>query len=335
MVRTVGLPQIRAIYPGALYNSLIVVYLLGKKGNGPTSLPFEVYYQLIDNNQSMVLPGLRQYPPPIENDDHPPISHRMSLPPSPANRNPDYADIEVLAPPRGAHSSDNVAAAAAPTCAGASADDPPSPVEYHNIDDLPSSSESSDAVAPLRSFPAARRVASGPRPASLASSINTLHHQGWYWGPLNREDTEAKLRSMGTGAFLVRDSNDEHHLYTLSFRQDSMMLHTRIEFVNGLFTFFLSEEKARETGKASVVQLIETAMLNGVKGEFGDTRRLRQRGQVPIKIILTTPVSRFNDVRSLQFLCKFVLRANMNRDNVVNLPLPEHVKSWVQEKKYF
>ena len=172
--------------------------------------------------------------------------------------------------------------------------------------------------------------------AALASSINNLHHQGWYWGPLNREETEAKLQPLPSGSFLVRDSNDAHHMYTLSFKQGELILHTRIEFVNGLFTFFLSEERARESGKPSVEELIVSSMRNGVKGEFGDSRRVRGRPVQPaIRIVLTQPVSRFNEVRSLQFLCKFVLRSNMNRENVPNLPLPKHVKTWVHERDYF
>ena len=289
----------------------------------------------------MVLPGLRQHPPPIE-DDNPIPNRRVSLPPPPANRNPDYADIDVIAQaePQAEPSPDNPprTAAAAVLCAAPvqPAEDNPPPAninEYHNIDEL-SNNTDSDSAVPLRQYPSAR-ANRGRRTATLSSSINTLHHQGWYWGPLSREETEAKLKDAPSGSFLVRDSNDEHHLYTLSFKQRNLMLHTRIEFVNGLFTFFLSEAKARATGKASVEELINSALSDGVKGEFGEFRRPRGRQSVPIKIVLATPVSRFTEVRSLQFLCRFVLRANMNRDNVASLPLPEHIKPWVHERKYF
>lgn len=259
----------------------------------------------------MVLPGLRQYPPPIE-DESIAIARGSSLP---TNRIPDYADIAIYNGPtdNGGEPGDLIERV--------------EPNEYDDIDELHETT--------LRTSPG-RRKQRGPKLSALASSINDLHHQGWYWGPLNREETEARLRPLPAGSFLVRDSKDAHHLYTLSFKQGDLILHTRIEFVNGLFTFFLSEERARETGMPSVEELITKSIIEGVNGEFGDTRRGRGRQvQPPIRILLHHPVSRFNEVRSLQFLCKFVLRANMNRENVPNLPLPRHVKKWVHEKDYF
>ena len=265
----------------------------------------------------MVLPGLRQYPPPVEDDDNSAIAGNIPLDQPSTTNQYGYGDIEIY---NGRHAASN----------GLEPFDNQPINEYQEIDDLRKSS----SALPLRVFPGRRQKQ--PKVAALASSINNLHHQGWYWGPLNREETESKLQGHVSGAFLVRDSTDPHHLYTLSFKQGELILHTRIEFVNGLFTFFLSDEKAKETGKPSVGELIMSSMENGVKGEFGDSRRARGRPlQSSIRIVLTHPVSRFNEVRSLQFLCKFVLRANMNRENVPSLPLPKHVKTWVHERDYF
>ncbi|XP_067930067.1 cytokine-inducible SH2-containing protein-like [Watersipora subatra] len=285
-----------------------------------TELPHSLYNQLINNHETMVLPGLRQFPPPIE-DDEALVPRSSTVPALADNVGHEYGDFEIY---------EGGSTREAPSTL-ASEQNPPIN-EYQDIDELLQPS----LEIPVRVNIGRRAKQKQPKMAALASSINNLHHEGWYWGPLNREETEAKLQPLESGSFLVRDSNDAHHLYTLSFKQEELILHTRIEFVNGLFTFFLSEDKARETGKRSVEELIISSMTNGVNGEFGDSRRVRGRPfPNSIKIVLTHPVSRFNEVRSLQFLCKFVLRANMNRENVANLPLPMHVKSWVHERDYF
>jgi len=259
-----------------------------------------------------MLPGLRQCPPPVEED--PPIaSVRRSLPPLPSSSHPDYTEVDV---------EEKVKLG--------------SPHDYESLEMKADSSKAYQTIDRLDYKSAGNsqsEAETGCRVSSMATSINTLPHQGWYWGPLDREETERKLRPHPSGSFLVRDSKNEHHLYTLSFKQDELILHTRIEFVNGLFTFFLDEAKAMKTGKPSVEELIEASIKDGVDGEFGDMRRGGRHSQhLTIRIKLEHPVSRFSEVRSLQFLCKFVLRTHINRENVPRLPLPVHVRNWVQQQ---
>lgn len=45
---------------------------------------------------------------------------------------------------------------------------------------------------------------------------------------------------------------------------------------------------------------------------------------------LTKPVSRFTEVRSLQHLCRFVIRQYVNVSNIPKLPLPATLKSYIQ-----
>ncbi|KAL0181445.1 hypothetical protein M9458_023851, partial [Cirrhinus mrigala] len=52
---------------------------------------------------------------------------------------------------------------------------------------------------------------------------------GWYWGPMNWEDAEMKLRGKPDGSFLVRDSSDPRYILSLSFRSQGVTHHTRME----------------------------------------------------------------------------------------------------------
>lgn len=56
---------------------------------------------------------------------------------------------------------------------------------------------------------------------------------GWYWGPMNWEDAEMKLKGKPDGSFLVRDSSDPRYILSLSFRSQSVTHHTRMEHYRG------------------------------------------------------------------------------------------------------
>lgn len=56
---------------------------------------------------------------------------------------------------------------------------------------------------------------------------------GWYWGPMNWEDAEMKLKGKPDGSFLVRDSSDPRYILSLSFRSQGITHHTRMEHYRG------------------------------------------------------------------------------------------------------
>ena len=47
------------------------------------------------------------------------------------------------------------------------------------------------------------------------------------------DDAEMRLENMPDGSFLVRDSSDDRHILSLSFRAQGSTHHTRIEHHNG------------------------------------------------------------------------------------------------------
>lgn len=90
-----------------------------------------------------------------------------------------------------------------------------------------------------------------------------------------------------------------------------------------------------ESGRFSSVPALIDHTMNFSKSAVFCYSRPRHPGYPAFPVRLTKPVSRFSEVRSLQYLCRFVIRQHMRRDNICKLPLPESIKGYVEEGPYY
>uniref|UniRef100_A0A4W5JXZ8 Suppressor of cytokine signaling 7 n=1 Tax=Hucho hucho TaxID=62062 RepID=A0A4W5JXZ8_9TELE len=166
---------------------------------------------------------------------------------------------------------------------------------------------------------------SRPDASSFATSLRELEKCGWYWGPMNWEDAEMKLKAKPDGAFLVRDSSDPRYILSLSFRSQGVTHHTRMEHYRGTFSLWCHPKF--EDRCHSVVEFIERAIMHSKNGKFLYFLRSRVPGLPPTPVQLLYPVSRFSSVKSLQHLCRFCIRQLVRIDHIQELPLPTYVET--------
>lgn len=60
-----------------------------------------------------------------------------------------------------------------------------------------------------------------------------LFQFGWYWGSISSEGAEKILSNEPDGSFIVRDSSDDHYIFSLTFKLNGSVRNTRIEHDQG------------------------------------------------------------------------------------------------------
>ncbi|XP_076585123.1 suppressor of cytokine signaling 7 [Chaetodon auriga] len=200
---------------------------------------------------------------------------------------------------------------------------------------LPHSTPSpADAPPPSRQAPPPMLCALRRSEASnFTASLRELEKCGWYWGPMNWEDAEMKLKGKPDGSFLVRDSSDPRYILSLSFRSQGVTHHTRMEHYRGTFSLWCHPKF--EDRCHSVVEFIERAIMHSKNGKFLYFLRSRVPGLPPTPVQLLYPVSRFSNVKSLQHLCRFCIRQIVRIDHIQELPLPRPLISYLSKFYYY
>ncbi|XP_021095535.1 suppressor of cytokine signaling 7 isoform X2 [Heterocephalus glaber] len=172
-----------------------------------------------------------------------------------------------------------------------------------------------------------------PDSSSFTASLRELEQCGWYWGPMNWEDAEMKLKGKPDGSFLVRDSSDPRYILSLSFRSQGITHHTRMEHYRGTFSLWCHPKF--EDRCQSVVEFIKRAIMHSKNGKFLYFLRSRVPGLPPTPVQLLYPVSRFSNVKSLQHLCRFRIRQLVRIDHIPDLPLPKPLISYIRKFYYY
>jgi len=164
----------------------------------------------------------------------------------------------------------------------------------------------------------------------FAASIEKVKDHGWYWGPLSGEAAERILAAEPDGSFVVRDSSDQHYIFSLTFKLNGFVRHVRIEHDQGNFSFG-SFTKFKST---TIVDFIENAVEHSRSGRY--LFFLHRRPVLgPMRVQLLHPVSRFKRVQSLQHLCRYVIVKLVRKDHLESLPIPNRIKTYLNTPFYY
>lgn len=163
---------------------------------------------------------------------------------------------------------------------------------------------------------------------NFTASIDKVKECGWYWGPISSEGAEKILSNEPDGSFLVRDSSDDHYIFSLTFKLNGSIRHVRIDQDQGAFSFGSCAKFKSHT----IMEFIDNAVEHSRSGRYlFFLHRRPEHG--PLRVQLTKPVSRFKHVQSLQHLCRFIIHKTIIRkDLILMLPLPRRLLDYLDYK---
>ncbi|OTF69583.1 Suppressor of cytokine signaling-like protein, partial [Euroglyphus maynei] len=151
----------------------------------------------------------------------------------------------------------------------------------------------------------------------LVPDLLAITNRSFYWGKMDRYEAERLLDGKPEGTFLLRDSAQEDHLFSVSFRRFERSLHARIENWEHLFSF--DSHDPGVFSSSTVTGLIEHYKIPSHCMFF--------------EPVLTKPLNR-TFTFSLQHLARVAICDRVTYDSINRLPLPHILKSYLKEYHY-
>jgi len=179
-------------------------------------------------------------------------------------------------------------------------------------------------VLGMSSESSGRVPASSGRHGSMFNILKRLKMCGWYWGDLSSTQANDILKNGPNGAFILRDSSDACHLFTLSLKANNFVISVRVNFSRGQFKLdSCKQEDCPSFG--SVVELIDYYLESDLH-TFQVT--VPELGEFPVT--LKHPI--LKEAPSLQHLARAsIIAACKTRDKLNSLPLPPHLVRYLLE----
>ncbi|XP_051889872.1 suppressor of cytokine signaling 2 [Pristis pectinata] len=190
--------------------------------------------------------------------------------------------------------------------------------------------EASDDVNSMRTGrgPQIEARASESEQDRISAAMADLQRTGWYWGALNANEANEKLKEAAEGTFLVRDSSHRDYFLTISVKTVLGPTNLRIEYQDGKFrldSVILAKPKLQQFD--SVVHLVEYYVI--LCRMIQNAQCLTpQNGDVQLQ--LTKPL--YNETPTLQHFCRINIHKATKK--IHELPLPTKLKKYLLEYKY-
>ncbi|KRY70697.1 Suppressor of cytokine signaling 7 [Trichinella pseudospiralis] len=179
-------------------------------------------------------------------------------------------------------------------------------------------------------YPSTREGYLGP--ATFSSALTELRLCEWYWSDLSKSAAEKILRYKRIGSYLIRDSENDSHIFSLSYRGENSVYHIRIEYQHGTFSFGVPNPAYVGIGRLcapSLVSLIDIAKEEIQRGVY-NVFLYPKAGHYHTEFVsFAYPVTRSNAVPSLQTLCKWKLRNSVSAEIIRQWPLPSFIQDYI------
>ncbi|KAE8611122.1 hypothetical protein XENTR_v10012348 [Xenopus tropicalis] len=163
--------------------------------------------------------------------------------------------------------------------------------------------------------PSRYRLFRGSERQLVERSVVTLQASGFYWGPLPTKEAHAMLEREQIGTFLVRDSSQGNHLFSVSIKMESGPVSVRVLFLKGFFWL-------RELCSDCPVKLLELAVEK--------CQQTPLRCQNGIQLTLSRPLRRTR-ILSLQQMCRRSIITHHGREGLPALRIQPALRRFIED----
>uniref|UniRef100_A0A8C5QZB0 Suppressor of cytokine signaling 3 n=1 Tax=Leptobrachium leishanense TaxID=445787 RepID=A0A8C5QZB0_9ANUR len=163
----------------------------------------------------------------------------------------------------------------------------------------------------------------------VLSAVRKLQESGFYWSTVTGSQANLLLSSEPAGTFLIRDSSDHRHFFTLSVKTDSGTKNLRIQCEPCGFSLQTDPRSAQPVPRFDcVLKLLRHYMPAKESGNCNKRAYYIFSGGERVPLLLSRPLS--SNVSSLQHLCRKAVNGQIeNFQGRDQLPLP--IKDFLQE----
>ncbi|KAM9745758.1 suppressor of cytokine signaling 3a [Menidia menidia] len=136
----------------------------------------------------------------------------------------------------------------------------------------------------------------------IVSTIMRLKDCGFYWNAITGREANMLLMSQSPGTFLIRDSTDRRHLFTLCVKTDSGTKNLRIKC--DLETFYLQTDPKLVKSVAKFKCVLQLVSYYTPKSKSKVVTYINADGE-KIPLVLLKPY--YCNMTSLQHLCRITV----------------------------
>ena len=165
---------------------------------------------------------------------------------------------------------------------------------------------------------------------NLNAVISSLHKGGWYWGKVSYDTAIDKLLDSKSGTFLLRDSSDDHHLFTFAIKCHGDVINLRVHFSKGRFSLdSIDYCYAPSPTFDSVCDLAEYYMCKNKRFYI----HIPDSDAQPLAVELKHPY--LKHVLPLQHTCRKIIHRYLRKiEDVDKLPIPPKIHQFLRMYKY-
>ncbi|RDD39430.1 Suppressor of cytokine signaling 2 [Trichoplax sp. H2] len=168
---------------------------------------------------------------------------------------------------------------------------------------------------------------------SITKVLYMLKESCWYWGSrLTSDEAKRMLKAAPSGTFLLRDSSNERYLFALTVKTDGGVTNLRLNYCKGRFQLESNDDivSPKLPSFDCVVQLVNHYTQSKRRILYcSKSSKTSNKRKAMLKVELAQPF--YNNVPSLQHLCRRAVHSQMNSDTLRHLPMANTLMQYIMK----